>query len=283
MGPLIAMQTAIHGIQVCLIDSSQKALDNAKRVVGENLERRTQNDTHSEMAEITSLIKYGIGVENMPSDVDFVIESITEDLDIKLGLFEELDKTCPPHTILATNSSSIRSSLLAPATKRQDKVLNMHFLYTPQDRPIVEVMGSDQTSTETIEATVTLGKRIGLTPVVISGEITGFVFNRIWRGIKHEVLRIVNDGHASFEDVDRAFMMGIPAPMGPFMGMDKIGLDVILAVEERWYTETGDERDKPAEILVEKVTRGELGVKTGKGFYTYPNPNYEKPGWLHKQ
>jgi 3-hydroxybutyryl-CoA dehydrogenase len=122
-----------------------------------------------------------------------------------------------------------------------------------------------------------------LTPVTVNGEATGYIFNRLWRAIKKASLYIVDKGYASFEDVDRAFMIGIPAPFGPFMGMDTIGLDVILAIEEQWYRESGDESDKPPKILVEKVKKGELGVKTGKGFYQYPNPSFKRPGWLKRE
>jgi len=130
---------------------------------------------------------------------------------------------------------------------------------------------------------VQLGQRLGLTPVTVNGEVTGYIFNRLWRAIKKASLYLVDKGYASFEDVDRAFMIGIPAPFGPFMGMDAVGLDVILAIEEQWYRESGDESDKPPKILVEKVKKGELGVKTGKGFYQYPNASFKRPGWLKRE
>jgi 3-hydroxybutyryl-CoA dehydrogenase len=105
----------------------------------------------------------------------------------------------------------------------------------------------------------------------------------LWRAIKKASLYLVDKGYASFEGVDIAFMIGIPAPFGPFMGMDTFGLDVILATEEQWYRESGDESDKPPQILVEKVKNRELGVKTGKGFYQYPNPSYKRLGWLRRE
>nr|NIU85438.1 3-hydroxyacyl-CoA dehydrogenase family protein [Candidatus Thorarchaeota archaeon]NIW52118.1 3-hydroxyacyl-CoA dehydrogenase family protein [Candidatus Korarchaeota archaeon] len=238
--------------------------------------------SHGSMQEVLLRIRCDTDLEKAARDADFVIEAVSEDVEVKRRVFSQLDRVCPSHAILATNSSSIKSSLLADATKRPDKVVNMHFLLPVWDRPLIEVMGSTNTAEESIRITVELGKSIGMTPVVVKGEATGYIFNRLWRAIKKEALYIVENGYASVEDVDRAFMIGIPAPGGPFMGMDMVGLDVILAIEEQWYKESQDESDKPPNILLEKVRKRELGVKTGKGFYQYPNPSFKKPGWLKR-
>jgi len=282
MGHQIALQCAVHNYDVRLVDTSKEALAKAQEKIRKVLEEGAGRGELSSdsMQKALSRISYATNLEKAARDADFVIEAVSEDVEIKRQVFSQLDCICPSHTILATNSSSIRCSLLADATKRPEKVVNMHFLNPVWVRPLVEVMGSPDTSEESIKTTVELGKRIGLTPVVVNGEVTGYIYNRLWRAIKKAALYIVDKGYASVEDVDRAFMIGIPAPFGPFMAMDAIGLDVILAIEEQWYKESGDESDKPPKILVEKVKKGKLGVKTGKGFYQYPNPSFERPGWL---
>lgn len=285
MGHQIALQCATHNYDVHLVDVTKEVLGNAQEKIREILEERVNRGEISSdsMEKTLSKISYTTDLEKAAGDADFVIEAVYEDVEVKRQVFSQLNRICPSHTILATNSSSIRCSLIADATKRPEKVLNMHFLNPLWVRPLVEVMGSSSTSEESIETTVQLGQRIGLTPVTVNGEATGYVFNRLWRAIKKASLHLVDKGYASFEDVDRAFMIGIPAPFGPFMGMDTVGLDVILAIEEQWYRESGDESDKPPKILVEKVKKGELGVKTGKGFYQYPNPSFKRPGWLKRE
>jgi 3-hydroxybutyryl-CoA dehydrogenase len=284
MGHQIALQCATHDYDVHLVDATKEILDRAQEKIGTALKERVSRGEISSdsMEKALSKISYTTDLEKGAVDSDFVIEAVYEYVEVKRKVFSQLDHICPSHTILATNSSSIRCSLIVDATKRPEKVLNMHFLNPVWVRPLVEVMGSINTSEESIETTVQLGQRIGLTPVTVNGEATGYVFNRLWRAIKKSSLYLVDKGYASFEDVDRAFMIGIPAPFGPFMGMDTVGLDVTLAIEEQWYRESGDESDKPPKILVEKVKNGELGVKTGKGFYQYPNPSYKRPGWLRR-
>jgi len=285
MGHQIALQCAVHNYDVNLVDTSKEVLDNARekirKVLGGRVSRREISSDSMEKA--LSKVSYTTDLEKAARDADFIIEAVYEDAEVKRQVFSQLDHICPPHIILATNSSSIRCSAIADATKRPEKVLNMHFLNPVWVRPLVEVMGSSSTSEESIKTTVELSQRLGLTPVTVNGEVTGYIFNRLWRAIKKAALYIVDKGYASFEDVDRAFMIGIPAPFGPFMGMDAVGLDVILDIEEQWYRESGDESDRPPKILVEKVKKGELGVKTGKGFYHYPNPSFERPGWLKRE
>ena len=271
MGHQIALQCAVHEYEVHLVDISKEALVKSREKITAVLEGRTSRGKISSdsMQKSLSRISYASDLGKAAAEADFVIEAVSEDAKVKRQVFSQLDRVCPPRTILATNSSSIKCSALADATNRREKVLNMHFLNPVWVRPLVEVMGSINTSKESIQTTVQLGQRIGLTPVLVNGEVTGYIFNRLWRAIKKASLHLVDKGYASFEDVDRAFMIGVPAPAGPFMGMDMVGLDVVLAIEEQWYKESGDESDKPPKILVEKVRRGELGVKTGKGFYEY--------------
>ena len=141
-------------------------------------------------------------------------------------------------------------------------------------------MRGTATSNETIERVRRFAYNIEMIPLLVRKESTGFIFNRVWRAIKKECLCVVDDGVASHEDVDRAWMIFTGLPIGPFGLMDMIGLDVVRDIEMVYYHESGDESDAPPKLLLDKIEKGELGVKTGKGFYTYPNPAFQNPSWL---
>jgi 3-hydroxybutyryl-CoA dehydrogenase len=211
---------------------------------------------------------------------DLVIEAVPERLETKREVFSRLDRVCPDHTILATNSSSIRVSRIEDATQRPDRVLNMHFYHRLWQRPMVELMRGTTTSDETIERARQFAYNIGLTPLLVRKESTGFLFNRVWRAIKKECLHLVDDGVASHKDVDRAWMISFGTLLGPFGMMDRVGLDVVRDIEMVYYRESGDESDAPPRFLLDKIEKGELGIKTGQGFYTYPNPAFQDPSWL---
>jgi 3-hydroxybutyryl-CoA dehydrogenase len=211
---------------------------------------------------------------------DLVIEAVREDLNVKREVFRALDEICPPHTILATNSSSLRVSRIESATNRPDKVLNTHFIQSVWKHPFVELMRGTKTSDETLEAVRQFVRSIGLVPILVRREVTGFILARVWRAVKKEALHLVDSGAATPEDVDRAWMVAMEAPLGPFALMDRIGLDVIRDIEQVYFEESGDASDAPPKVLLDKIEKGELGVKTGKGFYTYPAPAYASAGFL---
>jgi len=281
MGHQIALQCAVHNYDVHLFDISKEAIDKAREKIEKIMEGRFGRGEISKdlMQKTLSRITYAADLERAAKDVDFVIEAVFENVEVKRKVFSQLDRICPFHTILASNTSSIKPSPLADATKRPGKVLAMNFSNPVWEHPMVEIMGSSKTSKETLKVAKQFVQSIGLTPIMVYKEQTGYAFNRVWRAVKKESLHLVDKGCISFEDIDRAFVITL-GPIGPFMLMDIIGLDVILAIEEQYYRESGDESDKPPKILVEKVKKGELGVKTGKGFYEYPNPSFKRPGWL---
>ncbi|MFB0558280.1 MAG: 3-hydroxyacyl-CoA dehydrogenase family protein [Candidatus Bathyarchaeia archaeon] len=284
MGWQIGLQCSSHGLPVILYDVSDEALDLAMRTMAQELGNWIEvgKITSEEKADIIRRIYATLDMGEAVSDVNLVIEAVPERLDVKRKVFRQLDEACMDHTILATNSSSIRVSKIEGATKRPDRVLNMHFYSKPWHSSIVELMRGTSTSDETMRRARDFAVAIGMVPLIVLKESTGFIFNRVWRAIKRECLRLVDEGVAPFEDVDRAWMCLYGTGIGPFGMMDRIGLDVVKDIEMVYYEEAGDERDRPPRLLLEKIERGELGVKTGKGFYTYPEPAFQDPSWLRK-
>jgi 3-hydroxybutyryl-CoA dehydrogenase len=282
MGAQIALRCASHGFDVRVVDTAPQALERAAKIQARDLtslieEGRVPAREHD---AILGRIWLGQDMAQGAGGADFVIEAVPERLEVKRAVFAELDRICPPRTILATNSSSIRISLIEDVTQRPDRVLNMHF-YTPVWlRPMVDLMRGTGTSVQTFETARQFALRIGVMPLLVRKESTGFLFNRIWRAIKKECMRVVGSGVASHEDVDRAWMIFLGQPLGPFGMMDSIGLDVVRDIEMVYYRESGDESDAPPRVLLEKIEKGELGVKAGKGFYGYPKPAYQDPDFL---
>ncbi|MBC7234464.1 MAG: 3-hydroxyacyl-CoA dehydrogenase family protein [Chloroflexi bacterium] len=282
MGTEISLRSAEHGYTVYLYDLQESALQNAARQHRQITAGRQSlgRITAAEARGILERIHYTTSLQEACAQAALVIEAVPERLALKRRVFADLDRFCPPETILATNSSSLRVALIEDATNRPEKVLNLHFFLPVREAPMVEIMGGTRTTPDTLETARRYAMAAGLTPLMVRKQSTGFLFNRIWRAVKKEALRVVDQGIASFEDVDRAWMIMYDTPRGPFGQMDAIGLDVVRDIELVYYAESGDPSDLPPRILLDKIERGELGVKTGKGFYTYPNPAYENPDWL---
>jgi 3-hydroxybutyryl-CoA dehydrogenase len=282
MGVQIGLQCALHGIHVRMTDVSAPALARAAQAQAEILDPRVEAGEISpaDRAAARTRVRACADLGEALQGADLAIEAVPERLELKRQVFAQLDARCDPHTILATNSSSIRISLIEDATTRPDRVLNLHFYAPVWQRHMVDLQRGSSTSDETFERASRFVRQIGCTPLLVLRESTGFCFNRVWRAVKRECLHLVDDGVASFEDVDRAWMIFNDAPLGPFALMDMIGLDVIADIERVYYAESGDARDAPPPLLTDKVERGELGVKTGKGFYSYPHPAFEDPAWL---
>jgi 3-hydroxybutyryl-CoA dehydrogenase len=236
--------------------------------------------TRDEMEAVLGRVQSTTNIHDGASKAELVIEAAPERLEIKRDIFSQLDDICPGDTILATNSSAIPISKIEDAVKRPDKILNMHFYSPVWERPMVELMRGTGTSDETINRSKMFARAIGMTPLIVRKESIGFIFNRVWRAIKRECLHLVDEGVASYEDVDRAFMIAMGSSMGPFGRMDRVGLDVVRDIEMVYYNESGEKRDAPPRLLLDKIEKGDLGIKTGKGFYTYPDPAFQRNGWL---
>jgi 3-hydroxybutyryl-CoA dehydrogenase len=280
MGTRIAFQCALSGKEVYLFDISPQVLDQAMEMTKGWITERADPER---AAPAVSLLHPCTSLGDCLASVDLVIETVPEDLELKRQVFSEIDQLAPAHVLIGTNSSSLPSSRIAGATGRPDKVFNINFNDPLCDELLVEIMGHAETAEETMAAAEAFVRSIKLVPVMTKREIMGFAFNRIWRAIKKEALHVVAAGYADFEDIDRAWMLSFSVPRGPFGRMDEIGLDVIHHIELQYYLESGDESDKPPKFLEEFLTEGRLGVKSGKGFYSYPNPEYKQPGWLRKE
>ena len=211
-------------------------------------------------------------LSNAVEKADLIIEAVPENLELKRTVFSEIDRNAPPHAILATNSSSIPVSRLEENVERKNKLLNIHFYQLPH-YPMADIARGTQTDDETF----TKGKKwldsIEITPLILKKECLGFVYNRVWRAIKKECLKIWAGGYADIEDVDNAWKIVTKMSMGPFGLMDVVGLDVIYDIEMMYYKESGDPGDKPPQKLKTKIEKNELGQKTGKGFYNWKDDN----------
>jgi len=282
MGAQIALHCAVYGYPVQLFSRSEATLQRAAQSHAQELAQRLARlqVTVDEQETILRRIQCTRDLHEAVREADLVIENVPERLDLKREVFAQLDQLCARHAILATDSSSICISALESATQRPEQVLNMHFYAPVWQRSMVELMGGTVTSADTLARARHFARTIALTPLMVRKESTGFLFNRVWRAIKKECLHLVNDGVASHEDVDRAWMILTGMPTGPFGLMDAIGLDVVRDIEMVYYRESGEATDAPPPLLLDKIARGELGLKTGQGFYSYPHPAFQTPGWL---
>ena len=273
MGAQIAQVAALSGYRVNLTDASQAALDKAVEGNRHQLETRVKKGklTQAQAEAGLAAVKPMTSLEEAAHAADFVIEAVYEDLTVKQELFGRLDKICPPHTILASNSSTLVISRIAANISRRDKTCNMHFFHPALVMQLVEVVRGPETSDETVAVTVELGRRLGKEVVVMHKEIFGFIVNNILFHEMDAAMHLYEHGYASVEDIDKAMRLGLNHPMGPFELADFSGVDVVHFVKQQRYKETGDPRDKPPTFLEEMVKEGRLGRKTGRGFYDYSN------------
>lgn len=271
MGAQIAMQAALSGFSTDLIDISQEQLNQATSTLTQRLERDVQKGrrTQDQVDAAWGRLQFSTDRDTAAKGSDYVIEAAIEDLELKKKLFAELDELCPPHTILATNSSNIVSSQIAEATQRPEKICNMHFFNPALIMKCVEVAPNPATSQETVETTMALAVALGKTPVQLHQEIPGFVANRLLNAIRKEALDLYSQGIVSFEDIDTTARTALGHPMGPFELMDLVGIDVAYLIRLAEYEQTGDPNSLPHPELKELYEAGRYGRKTGRGWYTY--------------
>lgn len=271
MGAQIAQQAALHGMEVRLQDVSGVQLTRGAESNRSLLQRRVEKGrmTADEMETALTRVHQTTELTEAVVEADFVIEAVVERLDAKLRVFAELGRLAPAHAILASNSSTMGISKLAPASGRPDRCCNMHFFYPPLVMELVEVVRGPETSDATVERAMAFARSIGRTPVLLHREIDGFIVNRILHMASQEAYRLLDSGVASFEDIDTAVEKGLNWPMGPFRLGDFSGLDVTYNARLHMYQTTGDERYRPSPQLEAKVKAGYLGRKTGRGWYDY--------------
>lgn len=271
MGHQIALSAALAGFEVTCTDINKEILQKAESFADTYLQERvakgklSEDDAKANRARVSFTEDLTLAAKA----ADLVIEAAIEKLDLKRNIFTRLDKICPPHTILATNSSYIVSSKIADATSRPEKVCNMHFFNPALVMKPVEVVKGPHVSEETIKAVMEVCKKMGKTPVPLQKEIYGFLVNRFVSAVKNEALYLYDMGIASYEDIDTAVVLALGYPMGPFRLMDLTGIDLAYYVSMERYQESGDPKFKPSPIVVEKFMKKEWGRKTGKGFYEY--------------
>ena len=270
MGNGIAHTFAQSGYPVALIDISKEALEKAKENIGKNLDRRsvkgsiTEAEKAATLATISIYTELEMGVKN----ADRVIEAATEKIDLKLNIFKQLDQFCPTNAILASNTSSISITKLGSVTKRADKVIGMHFMNPVPVMKLVEVIRGYATSEETTEKILSISKSLNKIPVEVN-DYPGFVANRILMPMINEAIITLFEGVGGVEEIDQVMKLGMAHPMGPLQLADFIGLDVCLSILNVLHEGFGNPKYAPCPLLVNMVTAGKLGVKTGEGFYTY--------------
>lgn len=270
MGNGIAHVFAMNGFRVSLVDISQEALNKAIATITNNLdrmlkkERITEDDKTSTLANIQTFTDLAEGV----SKADLVVEAATENIDLKLKIFQQIDAAAPADTMLASNTSSISLTRIAAATQRPDKVIGMHFMNPVPIMKLVEVIRGYSTSDEVTTMIMELSRKLGKVPVEVN-DYPGFVSNRILIPMINEAIYTLFEGVAGVEEIDTVMKLGMAHPMGPLQLADFIGLDVCLAICNVLYEGFGNPKYAPCPLLVNMVTAGKKGVKSGEGFYTY--------------
>jgi 3-hydroxybutyryl-CoA dehydrogenase len=269
MGNGIAHVFAQSGYAVTLVDVARDFLDRAIRTIEQNLRRQVEKGKLPEEAINGTLSRIAIAAElETAAEAQLVIEAVTEDPETKFSLLRKLDEICPPETVFGSNTSSISITEIGAATQRVDRVIGMHFMNPVPIMPLVEVVRGIGTSDETLNLVMETAKRLGKTPVEVN-DYPGFVSNRVLMPMINEAVYCVMEGVAKPESIDTVMKLGMNHPMGPLALADLIGLDTCLSIMEVLHDGFGDDKYRPCPLLRKMVRAGQLGRKTGQGFYTY--------------
>ena len=276
MGNGIAHTFALHGFSVHLIDISETSLQKGISTITKNLDRQVAKETISEqqklatLANITTFTSLEEGVES----VELVVEAATENLELKLAIFRDLDKYTSADTLLASNTSSISITKIASVTSRPDKVIGMHFMNPVPLMKLVEIIRGYSTSNEVTKTIVDLSKQLEKVPVEVN-DYPGFIANRILMPMINEAINSLYEGVAGVSEIDTVMKLGMAHPMGPLQLADFIGLDVCLSILRVLQDGFGNPKYAPCPLLVNMVTAGKLGVKSGEGFYAWSHGTKE--------
>jgi 3-hydroxybutyryl-CoA dehydrogenase len=270
MGNGIAHVFAQNGYSVSLVDVNENALQKAIATIGKNLDRQVSKGLLTEEAKLKTLanIKTFTALKDGVANADLAIEAATENMTIKLEIFKQLDELAPAECILASNTSSISITKIASVTKRAEKVIGMHFMNPVPMMKLVEIINGYKTSHSVIDKVTELAKAIGKVPAE-SNDYPGFIANRILMPMINEAIIALHEGVGDVEQIDTVMKLGMAHPMGPLQLADFIGLDVCLAIMNVLYDGFGNAKYAPCPLLVNMVVSGNLGAKSGEGFYKY--------------
>nr|MBP8893713.1 3-hydroxybutyryl-CoA dehydrogenase [Saprospiraceae bacterium] len=263
---------AQNGFKVTMIDISMEALEKAKNTIASNLDRMVKKEAINEETKQATLANISISTSLADSgaDADMMVEAASERMDIKLKIFMEADQILPAHAILASNTSSISITKIASASRRPDKIIGMHFMNPVPVMKLVEVIRGYATSDETTTTIMDLSRKLGKSPVEVN-DYPGFIANRILMPMINEAIYSLYEGVAGVGEIDTVMKLGMAHPMGPLQLADFIGLDVCLAILQVLQSGFGNPKYAPCPLLVNMVTAGKNGVKSGEGFYNYAN------------
>jgi 3-hydroxybutyryl-CoA dehydrogenase len=270
MGNGIAHVFAQNGFKVTIVDLQKSQLEKALATITKNLDRQISKGaiTEQDKANTINNICTDTNIEQGVSIAQLVVEAATENIELKLKIFAAIDAAAPIDAILATNTSSISITKIAAATKRPDKVIGMHFMNPVPVMKLVEIINGYSTSKEVTEKIVELSKQLGKTPSIVN-DYPGFIANKVLMPMINEAIYSLYEGIAGVESIDTIMKLGMGHPMGPLQLADFIGLDVCLSILNVMYNGYGNPKYAPCPLLVNMVTAGKLGVKSGEGFYTY--------------
>jgi 3-hydroxybutyryl-CoA dehydrogenase len=270
MGNGIAHVFAQNGFATTIVDISDVALDKALATIAKNLDRQVAKGSITEEVKTATLnnLTKSTSIADGVKNADLVVEAATENTDLKLKIFQDLDAHSPAEAILASNTSSISITKIAAVTKRPEKVIGMHFMNPVPVMKLVEVINGYATAAAVTETIITLSKQLGKVPCV-ANDYPGFVANRILMPMINEAIISLHEGVAGVEEIDTIMKLGMAHPMGPLQLADFIGLDVCLSILQVLHDGFGNPKYAPCPLLVNMVTAGKKGVKTGEGFYVY--------------
>jgi 3-hydroxybutyryl-CoA dehydrogenase len=276
MGNGIAHVFAQNGFKVSIVDVSLTQLDKAIANISKNFDRQIAKGAATEDQKKNALANISVfsNISEGAKDADLVVEAATENTELKLKIFEEMDRYAPRHAILASNTSSISITKIANSTGRADKVIGMHFMNPVPVMKLVEVINGYSTSKEVTNTIVELSKQLGKTPCVVN-DYPGFIANRILLPMINEAIYSLYEGVAGVEEIDTVMKLGMAHPMGPLQLADFVGLDVCLSILNVLHDGFGNPKYAPCPLLVNMVTAGKLGSKSGEGFYIYTAGNKE--------
>ena len=271
MGSQIAALAAMAGYETSLYDENAENLEYRYKFVEENIKNLIDKKIYSEdrLDAYKKNLELKFTLEEVIHEKSFVIEAVVERFDIKLEIFKKISSLMNDEVVMATNSSFIQASELSKHCNHPERFINMHFFYPPIRMDLVEISYPDNVSKDVLERTKTVSKNMGRSVVVLKKETPGFIVNRMLAALVDEAYELYDEGIADFEDIDIAIKKGLNHPLGPFELSDYSGLDIHYYAKLKKFKESGNSKDEPKKFLEEKVLNGDLGVKTGKGFYEY--------------